>query len=81
MDSKVNLAALSAEGLFKHLTLKEGLDKSVATTLKKEKVTGQDFLELTTEELVSVIPNLSLGSKKSIQRIQATYSSKSPVSF
>ena len=81
MDSKVDLAALSAEGLFKHLTLKEGFDKSVATTLKKEKVTGQDFLELTTADLASVMPNLSLGSKKAIQRIQATYNSKSPVSF
>lgn len=78
MASKVDLAALSVDGLFKQLTL-EGLDKNIATAFKKEKVTGQDFLELTPEDLKETIPNLSLGSKKAIQRIQAQYSSKSPV--
>ena len=34
MDSKVDLAALSAERLCKHL--KEGLDKRVAIALKEE---------------------------------------------
>ena len=80
MDSKVDLVALSVEGLYKHLTVKEGLDKKVATALKKEKLTGQDFLELTIEEIATAIPHLALGSKKAIERIQAKYNSKPPVS-
>ena len=43
-------------------------------------MTGQDFLKLTTEEITKAILNLSLGSKKANQRIQATYNSMSPVS-
>ena len=78
MDSRLDLSALSVDELFEHLTCKEDIDESIAAHLRTQNVTGQDFLELTTEEL-KTLPNLTLGYKKALERIQKKYTSNPTV--
>lgn len=62
------IKSFNEEELFQHLSLT--LDKDIAKVMKDQKVSGEDFLDLTDEDLKEFFP--LLGDRKKVLRLKSS---------